>query len=88
MKTRKKVEQGDYGPVRAWAGEHKGKEGYYDDDEDRMAVVYFGTPFLTGYNLVQRRWLEPIESFEKLDNLVDQDPALAEIMGIPSRRTG
>lgn len=38
----------EYGPVLITKGKYKGKIGYYDDDEDERAVVYFGDPMLLG----------------------------------------
>lgn len=38
-------EEGDWGPVLVMAGVHKGKIGYYDDEDDKnpeKALVYFG----------------------------------------------
>lgn len=39
------VEMCDYGPVVITKGKHKGKMGYYDDEDERHAYVYLGTPF-------------------------------------------
>jgi hypothetical protein len=32
------------GVVAIIAGKHKGRTAYYDDDSDRYAYVYFGSP--------------------------------------------
>jgi hypothetical protein len=54
------VTPGDYGPVRVLDGEHRGKVGYYDDDDGREAIVYFGEPFLSDYVLIPRAVLEKV----------------------------
>lgn len=38
----KPCEPSDWGVVLVMDGQHKGKIGYYDDDEDNKAIVYFG----------------------------------------------
>jgi hypothetical protein len=48
------IEQGDYGPALVTAGVHRWRVGYYDDDEGAYAIVYFGVPFLSWYELVAR----------------------------------
>ena len=57
------IERGSYGPVRVVAGRHKGKTGYYDDDNDygTAAIVYFGEPFTSGYFCLRYSSLEPFD---------------------------
>ena len=43
------IEEGNFGYVEVIAGKHKGKIGYYDDDELRYCIVYFDTPFKSAY---------------------------------------
>ena len=61
------IERGDYGPVRIRKGRHKGKLGYYDDDDlgserrSGKAIVYLGEPFESDYILVSRKDLERVD---------------------------
>ena len=54
------IERGDYGPVRIRKGRHKGKLGYYDDDDlgserrSGKAIVYLGEPFESDYIVIPR----------------------------------
>jgi hypothetical protein len=53
------IDEGDFGPVKVIAGRHKGKVGYYDDDDtERSAIVYFGVPFVEPPTIIPRRFLE------------------------------
>src|SRR5690242_1950119 len=44
-----RVRQGDYGVVRLTAGRFNGFLGLYDDDDDRVAIVYPWGPPPCGY---------------------------------------
>ena len=47
-KLKKEINDLDYGPVIVASGEYKGRIGIYDDDEDEgLAIVYFGDFLLT-----------------------------------------
>jgi hypothetical protein len=78
------VTPGDYGPVRVLDGEHRGKVGYYDDDDGPDAIVYFGEPFLSDYVLIPRDALEkvPANSLE-LERWKRKYPWLANQLGLP-----
>jgi TIR domain len=39
----------NWGLVKILGGKHKGKIGYYDDDEGARSVVYFGSPMILPY---------------------------------------
>jgi len=49
-----KVEEGDYGVVYIEKGKHRGKLGFYDDDDVDGIIVYPSTPFATDYIIVKR----------------------------------
>jgi hypothetical protein len=51
---RARVKEGEYGPIVVNEGEHKGKVGYYDDDEGNLAIVYFAEPFDSEPVLIER----------------------------------
>jgi hypothetical protein len=57
-RTGRSVQKGEYGPIAVQEGKHKGKVGYYDDDEGTLAIIYFGTPFESDYVLIRRSWLK------------------------------
>ena len=49
----------DYGPLPVAKGEHRGKIGYYDgnDDEPGYAIMYLGEPFVSDYAVIpQADW--------------------------------
>lgn len=52
--TGRAPEYGEYGNVLVVKGAHKGKIGYYDNDEGKLCIVYFGVPFLEGYYELRR----------------------------------
>jgi len=56
--TKHQVRAGEYGPIVVCKGKHKGRVGYYDDDEGDLGIVYFGTPFDSEYVLIRRSWLK------------------------------
>jgi hypothetical protein len=65
-----------WGPVRITGGVHKGRIGYYDDEEGRSAIVYFGDFFIAkGYFMIPKRLLAAVTTNdlftrrEKLQNL-------------------
>ena len=82
---RKKLEEGSFGPVAVWAGEHKGKVGYYDDDQGGSAIIYFDKLF-TEYALIQRRWLTPTKSHKGAEEFAKTFPNEAARMGIVASR--
>jgi hypothetical protein len=64
-------------------GKFKGRVGYYDDDEDDLAVVYFGRPFDAGYELIPRGSLvrtavTPLE----LERWKRDHPEIAKLIGV------
>lgn len=52
-----------YGIVAITAGRHKGKIGYYDDDE-LGCIVYFDRPMLDGYFVVKPSSMRPATDAE------------------------
>jgi hypothetical protein len=53
------VDEGEYGPVYISAGRHRGRIGYYDDDELKSGFVYFGDYFTASESaLIQRRYFK------------------------------
>lgn len=69
-------------------GQHKGKTGYYDDDEtEKSAVVYLGIPFVESSVRIPRSWLEsydgPLLSIEKF---AQEHPEITAILGVRTRR--
>jgi len=84
------IEQGDYGPVRVVGGKHRGKVGYYDDDEldkDDKAVVYFGEPFGSEAALISYGDLERLKGPAlPLEKFVRQNPETARRFGVVSSR--
>jgi hypothetical protein len=70
-----------YGTVEVIAGRHKGKIGYYDDEEytdsgAERAVVYFEFPFVTDWVMIKH---------EHLVNTKKKNPAL-ELMRTHNRK--
>ncbi len=59
--TDEAVIRGEFGPVRVVEGGHRGRVGYYDDDdEEGIAIVYFEDPMkhpMPPYFLIDLRWL-------------------------------
>lgn len=50
---------GEYGPVLVTKGQFKGEVGYYDDDDNGRAIVYFRGKLMCGkYKLLPYSWLE------------------------------
>lgn len=76
-----------YGGVLVTKGEHKGKIGYYDDDDyccetdQSMAIVYFDEPFKGEYYLIPHEFLTQAKS-EKLEKFRKENPILCKVMGI------
>lgn len=55
----------DYGLVLITAGKHSGRAAYYDDDSiNERAIVYWGTPCLSDYALIPKKYLMNIDSVE------------------------
>lgn len=78
----------DFGPVVVIGGRHRGKLGYFDDEEPsgELAVVYFGEPFVEDYELVQRRHLVSVDiTLMSLERYRRDAPDLYAVMGLPSR---
>lgn len=47
-----------YGPVIVTAGKHKGRIGYYDDNDGKKAIVYWGGfPFSSNYDFINFKFL-------------------------------
>jgi len=55
------VRKGDYGAVLVIGGRHKGRVGYYDDDDGVQSVVYFGVPFKTRPAMIRRTLLVKVD---------------------------
>src|SRR5689334_2958616 len=70
-----------YGPVAILKGPHKGRIGYYDDD-DIKAIVYFGSMFLCG------GWYDIPHSYLRQANtedLLKRSEAIYQEIGFRSR---
>lgn len=69
--------------VRVIKGEFLGNIGYYDDDSDDGAIVYFGEPLLSEYDIIPHEFLElaDVKHFAT-EKLIKKYPRLAEILGI------
>ena len=84
------IDQSDFGPVRVTGGKHKGKVGYYDDDDwdlDGKAIVYFGEPLKSEYALIPYRFLERHEDAAlPLEKFVRENPQTAKRFGIVGSR--
>jgi hypothetical protein len=83
------VRKGDYGPVLVTKGSFKARVGYYDDDNEGFAVVYFGRPFDSPYELIRRQYLTktmvlPLE----LERWIRENPDLAHAIGVKRSREG
>jgi hypothetical protein len=86
--TEKRVQQTDYGPVVVVHDcKYKGRVGYYDDDDDddpNRAIVYFGTPFQSGYVIIPRSWLRKTAVTPlALEKWKRENPELAKQCGVP-----
>lgn len=47
-----------YGEVLIKKGPHKGRIGYYDDDEGDEAIIYFGHPYITDkYHIIPQKYI-------------------------------
>jgi hypothetical protein len=82
------IDSEDYGPVRVIRGKHRGKVGYYDDDEGALCVVYFGVPFEEGgsYGLVRRSSLERVKAHLALDVFARKHPDIVAKLDVVVRR--
>jgi len=79
------IQDGDYGVVVVNAGQHKGKVGYYDDDDMKSAIVYFDDVLEGEYFIIQRRYLDPAPLGVRcpaLDKFVEENPLVAHCMGV------
>jgi hypothetical protein len=77
---------GEYGPVLVLKGEHKGKVGYYDDEDDEpgRAIVYLGEPFVSDYVVIPHADLEKVDAKSiHLERWKRTYPWLARQLGIP-----
>jgi hypothetical protein len=69
---------------RKTEGKFKSRVGYYDD-EGADAIVYFGRPFETDYELIKRRHLvkaDPKLHHLPLDEYLSEFPDLCKQLGI------
>jgi hypothetical protein len=81
------VRQGGYGPVVIVEGTHRGRVGYYDNDEGRKAVVYFGEPFNSDYVLIPRRYLRKTDVTPlELEKFKRRYPDVARFVGVKTER--
>ena len=58
----KEKEELIYGYVVVTGGEHKGKVGLYDNDEDGLCAVYFGIPFFEPETWIEEKYLQNTEA--------------------------
>jgi hypothetical protein len=78
-----RVAQGGYGPVVIVEGKHRGRVGYYDNDDGRNAIVYFGEPFLSDYVLIPHRYLRKTDvTFLELERFRRRYPEVARFTGV------
>ncbi len=83
------VNVGDYGPVLLLKGEHKGKVGYYDDEDDEpgYAIVYLDEPFVSDYSdytVIAHADLEKVDAKSiHLEKWKRKYPWLARQLGLP-----
>ena len=78
------VEPGAYGPVLILKGSHRGRVGYYDDDEGTAAIVYLGEPFAADYVLIPRADLEAVDAtILQLERWKRAYPWLVKYLGVP-----
>lgn len=78
----------EYGAVLVIAGKHRGKLGYYDDDDDDAGVgcVYFGVPFKEPWEEVPLRYLVGVDvELIGLERLRREAPHVYEVMRLPLR---
>jgi hypothetical protein len=81
------VSQGGYGPVVIIAGKHQGRVGYYDNDEGRKAVVYFGEPFKSDFVLIPLRHLRKTDVTPlELERFKRKYPEVARFAGVKTGR--
>jgi len=74
-----------YGPVIVLKGHHKGRIGYYDDDEDTKAIVYFGSMFLcSGFYDIPHRFLRQANT----EDLLKRNEAIYRELGFRSESGG
>ena len=79
------VPQGGYGPVVIIAGEYQGQVGYYDNDQGRNAIVYFGEPFMSDFVLIPRRHLRKTDVTPlALEKFTRRYPGVARFAGVKS----
>lgn len=64
-------EPGDYGVVCVMRGPHKGRMGFYDDDDMRLAIVYFGYPCMSSNAEIRRSWLRVATPEEEAEYRAD-----------------
>jgi len=77
------VKQGDYGPVLILRGQHEGKVGYYDDDDDG-AIVYLGEPFSSDAVRLKHTHIQKIDAKSaELEKWKRRYPWLAKQLGVP-----
>ena len=78
----------EYGIVHITGGQHKGRIGYYDNDDcdengNDVAIVYFGQPFNSPYYMILPEYLEAASvAHLPFEDWVKKNPALARSMGV------
>ena len=71
-----------YGAIFFTGGNHKGKLGYYDDDEDNgIALVFLGKPFQSEYVRVPYTDIRNITSLEH-EKFKRENPEFSKALGI------
>jgi len=81
------IDIADYGPVRCTRGRNKGRIGYYDDDHtEKSAIVYFGRPFQSNYEIIPRSWLEAVGDNLQLAAWARKHGFVAAALGVVIRR--
>jgi hypothetical protein len=79
----------EYGAVIVIGGKHRGKLGYYDDDDEAegVACVYFGVPFKDRWEEVPLRYILGVDvELMGLERLRRDAPHVYEVMRLPRER--
>ena len=70
--------------IRVIKGEFLGNIGYYDDDDSNgNAIIYFGEPLLSEYDIIPHKFIE-LANVKHLatEKFITKYPSLAVILGI------
>lgn len=82
------IEPGNYGVVRVVRGTYRGTVGYYDDDEDELAIVNLSSPAEERASILRIRYGSLVYATQdekiafEMEHLASIDPVLRDKMGI------